>query len=96
MIAQSQKHIKHNGEKKNNTPQALAITGNNTTGITCFECMLHNIMLSDDGQLSTTIFFFKCLSSSISCNIQGVYIWQYSGGFFLHLSRTQTVNKHQQ
>lgn len=45
------------GKKNNNTPQALAITGNNTTGITCFECMLHNIMLSDDGQLSTTIFF---------------------------------------
>lgn len=44
-------------KKKNNTPQALAITGNNTTGIACFECMLHNIMLSDDGQLSTTIFF---------------------------------------
>lgn len=57
MIAQSQKHIKHNGKNNNNTPQALAITGNNTTGIACFECMLHNIMLSDDGQLSTTIFF---------------------------------------
>lgn len=39
-------------------------------------------MLSDDGQLSTTIFFLKCLLSSISCNIQGVYIWQDSGFFF--------------
>lgn len=98
MIAQSQKHNKHNGKNNNNTPQALAITGNNTTGIACFECMLHNIMLSDDGQLSTTIFFFKCLLSSISCNIQGVYIWQDSGFFSApfqnsNCEQTPTINR---